>query len=79
VADGLRSRVAGLNLRTTGLAGTSVTVSIGVAVFDGHPDYQRLVDRAEQALRQAKQDGRNRCRLAGPGEMPPGPVSTSAG
>lgn len=64
VADGLRSRVAGLHLRTTGLAGTSVTVSIGVAVFDGHPDYQRLVDRAEQALRQAKQAGRNRCQLA---------------
>ncbi len=64
VADGLRSRVAGLHLRTTGLTGTSVTVSIGVAVFDGHPDYQRLVDRAEQALRQAKQAGRNRCQLA---------------
>jgi diguanylate cyclase len=79
VADGLRSRIAGLPLRTGGPAGTSVTVSIGVALFDGHPDYQRLVDRAEQALRQAKQDGRNRCRLAGPGEMPPGPVSTSAG
>ena len=64
MADGLRSRVAELNLRTTGLAGTSVTVSIGVAVFDGHPDYQRLVDRAEQALRQAKLAGRNRSQLA---------------
>jgi len=64
VADGLRARIAGMHLRTTGLAGTSVTVSIGVALFDGHPDYQRLIDRAEQALRQAKQDGRNRCQLA---------------
>lgn len=64
VADGLRERVSALKLRTGGLAGTSVTVSIGAAVFDGHPDYQRLVDRAEQALRQAKASGRNRCQLA---------------
>lgn len=64
VADGLRERVAALKLRTGGLPGTSVTVSIGAAVFDGHPDYQRLVDRAEQALRHAKAAGRNRCQLA---------------
>jgi diguanylate cyclase len=65
VAEGLRARIAGMNLRTTGLAGTSVTVSIGLALFDGHPDYQRLVDRAEQALRQAKLAGRNCCQLVG--------------
>lgn len=64
VAEGLRARIAGMNLRTTGLAGTSVTVSIGLTLFDGHPDYQRLVDRAEQALREAKLAGRNCCQLA---------------
>jgi diguanylate cyclase len=64
VADGLRERIAALKLRTGSPTGTSVTASIGAAVFDGHPDYQRLVDRAEQALRQAKAAGRNRCQLA---------------
>lgn len=64
VADGLRERTAALKLRTNGLPGTSVTVSIGAAVFDGHPDYQRLVDRAELALRNAKEAGRNCCQLA---------------
>lgn len=64
VAEGLRARIAALKLRTQDGPGTSVTVSIGAAVFDGHPDYQRLVDRAEQALRQAKAEGRNRCQLA---------------
>jgi diguanylate cyclase len=29
-------------------------------VHDGHPDYQRLLRRADQALYQAKRDGRNR-------------------
>ncbi len=64
VAEGLRSRIGALKLRTNSVPGTSVTVSIGAAVFDGHPDYQRLVDRTEQALRQAKAAGRNRCQLA---------------
>ncbi len=37
-----------------------VTVSIGVAQFDGHPDYQYLINRADAALYAAKQQGRNR-------------------
>lgn len=42
----------------------NVTISIGVAMHDGHPDYQRLIERADEALYQAKQGGRNRCVLA---------------
>jgi len=38
----------------------SVTTSIGLAVFDGHPDYSRLITNADQALYQAKEEGRNR-------------------
>lgn len=41
-----------------------VTLSIGVAAFDGHPDYLRLVERADKALYSAKHDGRNRCVVA---------------
>lgn len=42
----------------------SLTVSIGVAAYDGHPDYQRLIARADRALYEAKNGGRNKCVLA---------------
>jgi len=64
VAEGLRRDLAALPLRTGAQVNTALTVSIGVAVFDGHPDYQRLIDAAEAALREAKAAGRNRCHLA---------------
>ncbi|WP_161976559.1 diguanylate cyclase [Mycolicibacterium sp. CH28] len=41
-----------------------VTVSIGVAVHDGHPDPDELVNRADKALREAKHSGRNQVVLA---------------
>ncbi len=37
-----------------------LTVSIGVATYDGHPDYQHLIEQADQALYAAKSEGRNR-------------------
>ncbi|BEG78938.1 diguanylate cyclase [Achromobacter xylosoxidans] len=40
--------------------GLRITASIGVATFDGHPDYAYLIDRADKALYQAKQAGRDR-------------------
>jgi diguanylate cyclase len=42
----------------------NVTVSIGVASFAGHPDYQYLIEQADQALYRAKNEGRNCCRAA---------------
>ena len=41
-------------------AALRITTSIGVATFDGHPDYAYLIDRADKALYQAKQGGRDR-------------------
>ncbi|WP_083007598.1 diguanylate cyclase [Halomonas sp. GT] len=38
----------------------NVTVSVGVTLHDGHPDYQRSIQRADQALYQAKRGGRDR-------------------
>lgn len=64
VADALRQRVAALTLGP-GALHTGVTVSIGVALFDAHPDYQRLLERAELALNEAKAQGRDRCIQAG--------------
>ncbi|GBR01130.1 GGDEF domain-containing protein [Acetobacter oeni] len=40
-----------------------VTVSVGVAEFAGHPDYEQLIHEADTALYQAKTQGRNRCIL----------------
>ena len=41
-----------------------VTASIGIANFDGHPDFQHLLNRADKAMYEAKNGGRNRCVLA---------------
>ncbi|MFH5923127.1 hypothetical protein [Roseomonas xinghualingensis] len=32
-------------------------ISLGIPIFDGHPDYRLLVERADQALCQAKNSG----------------------
>lgn len=37
-----------------------ITVSIGVAMHDGHPDYMRTLRKADAALYEAKSGGRNR-------------------
>lgn len=39
--------------------GITVTASIGVAAYDGHPDYEYLMRRTDAAMYQAKQAGRN--------------------
>jgi len=61
VAEKIRSRIAGETLLISNGGKLHVTVSIGVAMHDGHPDYQRLVNRADDAMYRAKQGGRNRC------------------
>lgn len=37
-----------------------LTVSIGVAMYNGHPDYQHTLRLADDALYQTKHEGRNR-------------------
>jgi len=41
-----------------------VTVSIGVAVYNGHPDYQHMIKQADDAMYEAKHQGRNRVTFA---------------
>lgn len=59
VAEKIRSRVEAANIALADNHNVKVTLSIGVAAFDGHPDYQRLVDRADKALFAAKHAVRN--------------------
>lgn len=63
VGERVRQQVEALRLRhETSTTAMHLTVSVGVASCKAHPDHnpQALLAAAEQALRQAKRDGRNR-------------------
>lgn len=61
VAEGLSRQIGELRIETDDHAWTTPTVSIGGVAFDGHPDYQNMLDRAGEALEQAIREGGNRC------------------
>ena len=42
----------------------NMTISCGIAEFKKHDDQEKVFERADQALYQAKQEGRNRCIIA---------------
>lgn len=67
VADKICRHVEAAEIPVTDERRVKVTVSVGVADYDGHPDYQRLVDRADAALYDAKRGGRNRYVIAAGG------------
>lgn len=58
VAHGLRAQLEALVPRVGTGAVPRLAASVGVASYDGHPDYQRLIERAEHALRDAQQGPR---------------------
>ncbi len=64
VAEKLRAGIEDKAFAAGDQGSTKMTVSVGIALHDGHPDYQRVIDRADAALLQAKTQGRNRCTLA---------------
>lgn len=63
-AEQIRTRIESTELLFSLGRTHSVTVSIGGALFDGHPDYRHLIAQADSALYQAKNTGRNRCTFA---------------
>lgn len=64
IAERVRTRLAERQLRLTDGSHIQVTASIGVAAYNGHPDYVQLVDAADRALYSAKHGGRNRTVIA---------------
>lgn len=64
VAEKIRQRIQGSRLLIGGGQSISITISTGLAMFDGHPDYQFLIRRADEAMYQAKASGRNRICVA---------------
>ncbi len=66
-AERIREAVATAEMAFDGRSG-AVTVSLGVAQYDGHESMARFIERADQALYRAKTAGRNRVELASPGQ-----------
>ncbi|WP_222564866.1 diguanylate cyclase [Novilysobacter antarcticus] len=64
IANELLERIAASPVKLSDGTQVPVTASIGVAVYDGHPDYERILARADAAMYQAKRNGRNRVELA---------------
>lgn len=65
VAENIRAKFAAEMFRAGEGKTINVTVSIGVAAYNGHPDYETIVKDADGALYEAKEAGRNRCVFSG--------------
>ncbi|WP_303749385.1 GGDEF domain-containing protein [Stenotrophomonas pigmentata] len=60
IADGLCRRIVDSPVTLADGHLLPISASIGVALYDGHPDYERVMARADAAMYQAKKQGRNR-------------------
>ncbi len=60
IAEKIRQTVAAYPFEIGPSQKIAITTSVGVAIHDGHPDYQRTITRADEALYKAKHEGRNR-------------------
>ncbi len=65
VAENIRERFAAEPLRVGDKKTANVTASIGIATYNGHPDYETMLKDADGALYEAKEAGRNRCVVSG--------------
>ncbi|MGO1246028.1 MAG: GGDEF domain-containing protein [Oceanisphaera sp.] len=63
IAQNIRTKLMESQLKLPNNNTQQVTMSGGVATFDGHPDYEHLINRADKALYGAKSMGRNTCLL----------------
>lgn len=60
VAETIRQKFAAELLRVGEGKEVNVTASIGIATYNGHPDYETMLKDADGALYEAKEAGRNR-------------------
>ncbi|TSE23972.1 Diguanylate cyclase DosC [Tepidimonas sediminis] len=68
-ADKLRRRIAAHRFDLPNGVTLQLTASIGVAAWNGHPDYQYLIQQADAALYAAKRGGRDRVCVADDGPV----------
>lgn len=64
VAEKLRLRVEKEEFRLPRGLTLKISISIGLAQYSGHPDPQKLLNRADEALYAAKNQGRNQVVIA---------------
>ena len=64
VAEKLRAAIEDCGFHYRGQA-VPITISCGIALFDGEDTMEAVFERADQALYRAKAQGRNRCLMAG--------------
>jgi diguanylate cyclase len=64
VAEKIRRTVENANIPLSDGSSLQVTLSLGVALYEGQPDPHSITDLADQALALAKGGGRNRVMLA---------------
>lgn len=55
-AERIRSRVEKTKLKAANGEDIALSLSIGAAMFNGHPDYERLIQIADEALYIAKDE-----------------------
>ena len=60
IAEGLRAAIASSPVVLSDGRTLALTGNIGIAVQDGHPDYERVLARADAAMYEAKRAGRDR-------------------
>jgi diguanylate cyclase len=60
IIENIRSKIVSQPVHPAGGSTIELTVSVGICMFDGHPDFERLIKRADSALYTAKRNGRDR-------------------